>query len=123
MNLKYKRLLAALIDFLILGVACRLIGCVFLLFNSITANFIAGFIGAIIIIFVFPLKDCLFGYESIGKKIMGLRIYVNGERVTDKKILKKRITDGWEGLLFYPIYILKDNKSLGDERMNTEVKD
>ena len=69
-------------------------------------------------------KDCIFGYESIGKKLMYLKIYnQSNERVMDKKILQERI---YYNLLCFPhvngIMILAGGQSEGDQKMHTVVR-
>ncbi len=86
-NVKLKRFVA-------IGIDCFLIYCVLytisipqIIFRNDILDWITGIIDVFFIIFICPRKDCLFGYESIGKKIVGLHIYKDGKRVTDKKIL------------------------------------
>ena len=53
---------------------------------------------------------------------MGLKIYQNGKRIKDKKILVDRITKTFCSFPFYPFMIKINNKSSGDNKLNTEVK-
>lgn len=122
MNVKLKRLCALFIDSIIIYFIIWIISLSQYIVDIKIANTLVALTSIIIIFIIIPRKDCLFGYESIGKKIMGLKIYKDGKRVLNKKILIKRITEGFFGIPFYIIYILKNNKSLGDEIMNTEVK-
>lgn len=122
MNIKIKRLLSVVIDGSIVYFILWLFSLTQYIFDENIANIIGIIVTMVFIFIIIPRKDCIIGYESIGKKIMGLKIYQNGERVKNKKILIKRITEGFFGIPFYPIYILIDNKSLGDQKMNTVVK-
>ena len=68
------------------------------------------------------IKDTMIGYESIGKKIMGLKIYQNGIQIKDKKILKKRSLANLCDLVFSSINALYgDGKTAGDEKYNTKI--
>lgn len=87
---------------------------------------ILNIISAIFIVIIFYLlilnKDGIIGYESIGKKIMKLKIYKDGKRLKDKKILRKRNYLSFWDMPFYVINVLFDNKTEGDTKCNTEVK-
>ncbi len=59
--------------------------------------------GLLVFINVFLRKDIIFGYESIGKKLMRLKIYdKNNERLTNKKQLIDRT---FHSLWTFHIYI------------------
>lgn len=120
MNKKVKRLVAIGIDCLIFEILVEVARKVQVIFHISDILILITFFPLLFILVI--NKDCLFGYESIGKKIMNLKIYQNGERVTNKKILRKRIFEGWIGIPFYPIYILTSGKSLSDEKLNIEVQ-
>lgn len=127
MNLKLRRLIAMYIDFHI----AFLIGCIFtvipekLFFESILVDSILGLIFILIFIILILRKDMVLGYESIGKKIMRLKIYdENGMRIKNKKKLIDRV---YYSLFtfecpFYPYIILINNRSRGDRIEKTVVK-
>lgn len=73
---------------------------------------------------LFLRKDTLFGYESIGKKLMRLKIYdlSNNERVKNKKKLIDRNFYSFCSLPIYAFMILINNQSVGDKEMKTTVK-
>lgn len=121
MKLKLKRIVAGLIDFLII-ISIIIIFEVVNIKNEML-DIILMSLEAIFMFFIIPRKDCLFGYESIGKKIMKLGIYKDNKRVTDKDILRKRTYYALIALPFNMFYILKNNKCIGDEEYNTEVKE
>ena len=121
MKLKLKRIVAGLIDFLII-ISIIIIFEVVNIKNEML-DIILMSLEAIFMFFIIPRKDCLFGYESIGKKIMKLGIYKDNKRVTDKDILRKRTYYALIALPFNIFYILKNNKCIGDEEYNTEVKE
>ncbi len=121
MKVKLKRLLAGLIDWLIIIsiiVAFEVVD-----IKNDMLDIISMSLELIFMFYLVPRKDCLFGYVSIGKKIMKLGIYKDDKRVTDKDILRKRT---YFTILAFPvnlIYVLKDNKTISDEECNTEVKE
>lgn len=126
MKLSIRRFIAFCIDFLLISCICYLILEFFypLVSGKVILEFVLG-IGICLLLFtLFIRKDCIFGYESIGKKIMHLKIYnENNERVMDKKILQKRI---YYSLLCLPhvngIMILAGGQSDGDKKMHTIVR-
>ncbi len=73
-------------------------------------------------IYVYINLDCLIGYESIGKKIMRLQIYVNDEKLTDKTILRKRALYTYLTLIFSGPKLILTGKTDADTKYNTEVK-
>lgn len=123
LNIKIRRLIAFLIDFVILFYVIY-----FPFYNlaKISDNIIFRIFLAIWLITIsfnlFLRKDCIIGYESIGKKIMRLKIYQNGIRVQDKRLLIDRVFYSLWLSQFYLFMILINNKSRGDLKMNTEVK-
>ncbi len=123
MKLKIKRLIATVIDFIIIFFIIYSLSPTQILFNIKILKYIINILVLVLIIYLFPHKDCLIGYESIGKKIMGLGIYQNGERVQDKKILVKRFMETVYLFPLYPLTILVLGKSYGDINLNTEVKE
>jgi hypothetical protein len=123
MKLKIKRLIATVIDFIIIFFIIYSLSPTQILFNIKILKYIINILVLVLIIYLFPHKDCLIGYESIGKKIMGLGIYQNGERVQDKKVLVKRFMETVYLFPLYPLTILVLGKSYGDINLNTEVKE
>ena len=123
MKLKIKRLIATVIDFIIIFFIIYSLSPTQILFNIKILKYIINIFVLVLIIYLFPHKDCLIGYESIGKKIMGLGIYQNGERVQDKKVLVKRFMETVYLFPLYPLTILVLGKSYGDINLNTEVKE
>ncbi len=68
-------------------------------------------------------KNIIFGYESIGKKVMGLKIYdENEKRIKNNKILMDRVYYSLPTFHIYMFMILANNKSTGDKKMKTTVK-
>lgn len=62
-------------------------------------------------VYIFTFKDVLFGYESLGKKVMQLKIYnENNERIVERKLLVKRVRDSIWLFNIYPFMILLNNK-------------
>lgn len=127
MNLKIRRLIAMYIDFHI----AFFIGYIFtvipekLLFESILVDSILGLVFIFIFVISILRKDIIFGYESIGKKIMRLKIYdESGMRIKDKRKLIDRVYYSFftYEIPFYPYIILINNKSRGDRIVKTVVK-
>lgn len=54
-------------------------------------NIVTSIIAIILMVNLFLRKDCLLGYNSIGKKIFKLKIYQNDKMVNDKKLLIDRM--------------------------------
>lgn len=121
--IKTKRFIALYIDFLI--------SFIFIYFpvlisdnvfeNIIVVRVIITIISLCSFVWLMIHKDLLFKNASIGKKLMGLKIYNNNE-IPEKNIIIKRneLT-----FLIFPLYIfliLFKNKSYGDLKYNTEVK-
>lgn len=124
MLLRLRRLIASYIDIMLISF---IIYYPFkLLANLFENNMVLNIISAILILVIFYTlilnKDGIIGYESIGKKIMRLKIYKDGKRLEDKKILRKRNYLSFWDLPFYVINVLFDNKTEGDIKCNTEVK-
>lgn len=122
MKLKIKRIIAAVIDFyiivLVLALPLEFIN------SSIDNNIISIIIGIaffFFFIYLYYRKDCIFGYESIGKKLLGLNVYSKNIRITDKILLKNRVKSTFELFPLYPIDILIDNVSIGDKKYDTEI--
>lgn len=127
MNLKIRRLIAMYIDFHIVFFATYIFIGMFesLFYKNILVDIIFGLAFGTIFINLLLRKDMIFGYESIGKKIMRLKIYnENGMRIKNKKELIDRI---YYSLFsyefpFYPYIILINNRSRGDRIVKTVVK-
>lgn len=122
MKIKLRRLLAAYIDF-----------CILVYGSNYTAKFVNGLFDfewyinimidltlAFLYLIIFIRKDVIFGYESVGKKIMFLRIYDKNGRIKNKKLLVDRVKHSW-CYPVYPLMILYNNKSFGDIKYKTWV--
>ena len=124
MFLRLRRLIASYLDIMLIYFI--LYYPVKLLVNLFENNMILNIISAILIVVILYIlilnKDSIIGYESIGKKIMRLKIYKDEKRLEDKKILRKRNFLSFWDLPFYIINVLFDNKTEGDIKCNTEVK-
>ena len=92
MFLRLRRLIASYLDIMLIYFI--LYYPVKLLVNLFENNMILNIISAILIVVILYIlilnKDGIIGYESIGKKIMRLKIYKVGKRLEDKKMLRKR---------------------------------
>lgn len=124
MLLRLRRLIASYIDimliYFILYYPVKLLANLFK--NNIVPNIISSIFILVILYILILNKDGIIGYESIGKKIMRLKIYKDEKRLEDKKILRKRNYLSFWDLPFYVINVLFDNKTEGDIKCNTEVK-
>lgn len=124
MFLRLRRLIASYLDIMLIYFI--LYYPVKLLVNLFENNMILNIISAILIVVILYIlilnKDSIIGYESIGKKIMRLKIYKVGKRLEDKKILRKRNYLNIRDMPFYVINVLVNNKTEGDIKCNTEVK-
>lgn len=124
MLLRLRRLIASYLDIMIISFViyypCKLLEILFK--NNIVLNIISAILIVVILYILILNKDGIIGYESIGKKIMRLKIYKDEKRLEDKKILRKRNFLSFWDLPFYIINVLFDNKTEGDIKCNTEVK-
>ena len=124
MLLRLRRLIASYLDIMIIPFViyypCKLLEILFK--NNIVLNIISAILIVVILYILILNKDSIIGYESIGKKIMRLKIYKDEKRLEDKKILRKRNFLSFWDLPFYIINVLFDNKTEGDIKCNTEVK-
>ncbi len=124
--MKRKRMLALIIDFSLLYVyqlaLSKIIEFLIAITNSIVVFFLCWAFTMLSSLYLIICKDCLIGYESIGKKIMKLKIYQDGKILKDKNILKKRGIEDLKNFMLYPIMLWANNKSVADEKFNTEVK-
>lgn len=123
MKIKIKRLVAVYLDFVFIFAACYF---PFYYLQQIFSNWLVTlFLTVVVFVLIFNLflrKDCLIGYESVGKKIMNLKIYKNDIRIENKKLLMDRVLNTMGSFCFYPFMILIWNKSSGDNKYETEVK-
>ena len=124
MLLRLRRLIALYLDIMIISFVIyypyKLLEILFK--NNIVLNIISAILIVVILYILILNKDGIIGYESIGKKIMRLKIYKDEKRLEDKKILRKRNFLSFWDLPFYIINVLFDNKTEGDIKCNTEVK-
>lgn len=118
-----RRFISIIIDFLIMDLIANYIitGPINLIIKDYTINVIINTI-VIICLYFFIYKDCIWGYESIGKKLMGLKIYQNRERITDKKLLVQRIKTTYLYALISGPMLFLTGKTEADKKYNTEVK-
>lgn len=122
MNLKYKRLFAAFIDYMIITVFSFRLQLIQIFINNKIINSILLILWIIFVFVLIPRKDYIFGCGSLGKQALNLGIYKNNKKVTDKKILRRRT---YISLLFPPFYLISVvffNKSIGDEMYGTKVE-
>ncbi|MCI9281129.1 MAG: hypothetical protein HFI49_02580 [Bacilli bacterium] len=122
MLLKIRRFLAVYIDFVIIFYLCYYPFYILDIFDNIYYSIFLSSCALVLFFNIFLIKDCIFGYESIGKKIMFLKIYHNGDVLKDKKILKDRVYFSIWNFPIYPFMILINNKSSGDNKFGTIVK-
>ena len=124
MGVKIRRLIAIYID-------CNIIFwvsyyfCVFwsLFCKNIFFLFFLFFVGLLVFINIFLRKDVIFGYESIGKKLLRLKIYdENNNRLKDKKLLIDRVYHSLWTFNIYMFMILLNNKSAGDKKIKTTIR-
>lgn len=123
MTLKIRRILAAVIDFYIIGIVLAVpLQSIDKYYDNNLVSIIIGIILVLLFIFLYYRKDCIIGVKSIGKRILKLNIYCHGKIVTDKNFLKNRVRCSFWLFPAYPFHILIDNKSLGDIKFDTEVR-
>lgn len=120
--MKRKRILAVIVDLSLLGVYQYALSFLFLIINSTIIWIMCWGFVMISSVYLVIQKDCLFGYESIGKKMMKLKIYQNGKILRDKSILRKRAIEDLKNFMLYPIMLWANGRSVADEKYNTEVK-
>lgn len=123
MKVKVRRLLAIYIDGTIIeyivGIPSKIL---YIKFDNICFNIILTIIDLVIVVLLFLYKDGIFGYESIGKKMTGLKIYKDNDRLTDKEILFRRNLKSFVELPSYIFDVISTNKSAGDNKYYTVVK-
>lgn len=122
MLLKIRRFVAIYIDFVIIFYLCYYPFYILDIFNNIYYSIFLSSCALVLFFNIFLMKDCILGYESIGKKIMFLKIYHNDDVLKDKKILKDRVYFSIWNFPIYPFMILINNKSSGDNKLGTIVK-
>ena len=125
MNLKIRRLGAIFIDYLIIFYTCYYFLQILqpLAKKYIFLEIVFTLTALILFANLFLRKDMIFGYESIGKKIMRLKIYdEGGMRIKNKKKLMDRVYYSFYTFPFYLFEILISNKSRGDRIASTVVK-
>lgn len=124
--MKRKRMLAVIVDFSLIGVyqyvLSKILKFLFLMINSTIILLLCWSFVMVSSVYLFIQKDCFWGYESIGKKIMKLKIYQNGKVLKDKSILRKRAIEDLKNFMLYPIMLWANGRSVADEKYNTEVK-
>lgn len=123
MHLRIKRIVAYNIDFI---VAFIIFYIPILLFKNFLENFFwlslivffsLGFLFLLLMIY----KDILFKNQSLGKKIVNIRILQNGQ-IPDRKTIIRRNKFTVLGIMSYPFTVIILNKSIGDIICGTEVK-
>ena len=122
MFLKIRRLIAMYIDFTIIIYLLFMLGELINIINNIYINIFLSLNLFILIYKLFIYKDCLIGYESIGKKIMKLKIYQDNNLLLNKEILIKRNCKNLKSFIAYIIMVLVDNKSCVDSDLNIYIK-
>lgn len=122
--IKIKRLIAIYIDYIIWFYSCYfLLNANEMLFENIVLKIFFAVVIMLIGFNLFLRKDTIFGYTSIGKKIMRLKIYdEKGEQLTNKKKLLDRVFYSLWPFPIYPIMVLWNNQSNGDKKIKTEVR-
>src|SRR5699024_5948335 len=123
MFLKIRRLLAVAVDFyIIFQIIYWPLYCIFKNLDNMIANIFCGLISIILFINLMLRKDCIIGYESIGKKIFKLKIFHNKQAVKNEELLIDRTLITMGSFALYPFMVLYNNKSKGDIKCNTEIK-
>ena len=125
MKLKMKRLMATFLDYFIFFYVSYLILIIAEVFtkNNMVLRVITTMFVMLVFFCLFLCKDILFGYESIGKKVMKLKIYdEDGNNLIDKKKLIMRTFYSFWLFPIYPFMILVNNRSIGDEKVKAIVK-
>lgn len=130
MNIKEKRLFAWMIDnfifFIILNSTAIIFDKPIPLFENHFLKTLLALLYFAVFSILYCSKDILIGYNSVGKKIMKIGIYTDdGEMQKNKYILFVRvfltlITGKW---VVYPITILYDGRTYGDEKTKNIIKE
>ena len=123
MFLRLRRLLALYLDCIIIfSISYFPMYYIYTLFENMFMNIVTSIIAIILMVNLFLRKDCLIGYNSIGKKIVKLKIYQNDKMVNDKKLLIDRILYTVKSPIYSLFSLLLINKTEGDIKCNTEIK-
>lgn len=129
MKIKIKRLISVTIDLtpfvLFVYLTAPIFNVDFFLFDILVIKIVLVIVYYGLLGLAICTKDIIFGYESIGKKIMKLEIVnQDGEKEKNKSILFQRnfysLFNLYWGL--YPYMILFNNKSWGDYKTNLTIK-
>ncbi|MCI8778509.1 MAG: RDD family protein [Bacilli bacterium] len=115
-----KRILAMIIDYFILLLFLEIIIYLYSYFNNIDPLFLHNDIEIVIALLMLTLKDLIFKNKSIGKKIMGIEVRYNDNKIPSFPILILRnIT-----VIIWPIecllILLKKNR-IGDIIFKTKI--
>lgn len=118
--IKFRRLMATIIDFFII----LLTG--FLFYINILDVYIKNenilfIIALTLFVGSFFIKDMIFKNRSIGKLFLGLKIVSNDNKVLGIKKLIQRNIYTFLKMDKYALDIIKTNKSIGDLKCNTSV--
>ena len=121
--MRLKRLVAAIIDFVIIGYIILIpLWILDQFINGIFVDIFIGITGLVAFFNMYIRKDNLVGNNSIGKKIFKLKIYQNEKELTNKKeLIRRNYITIWT-VPYYPFMVLYNNKSKGDIKCNTEIK-
>lgn len=121
--MRLKRLVAAIIDFVIIGYIILIpLWILDQFINGIFVDIFIGITGLVAFFNMYIRKDNLVGNNSIGKKIFKLKIYQNEKELTNKKeLIRRNYITIWT-VPNYPFMVLYNNKSKGDIKCNTEIK-
>ena len=131
MKISSRRILASLIDYLIIGAFISIFSIVGLPNWFWSVSFQIGFIpaslpslGVVVILLVLVLKDLLFKNASFGKRMMGLMIVDDEWRIPNLKAMLKRgfLMPVW-GYIVFIIAVIRDNdfESWELKRLKTRV--
>ena len=121
--MRLKRLVAAIIDFVIIGYIILIpLWILDQFINGIFVDIFIGITGLVAFFNMYIRKDNLVGNNSIGKKIFKLKIYQNEKELINKKELIRRNYITMWTVPYYPFMVLYNNKSKGDIKCNTEIK-
>lgn len=121
--MRLKRLVAAIIDFVIIGYIILIpLWILDQFINGIFVDIFIGITGLVAFFNMYIRKDNLVGNNSIGKKIFKLKIYQNDKMVNDKKLLIDRMLYTVKSPIYSLFSLLLNNKTEGDIKCNTEIK-
>jgi uncharacterized RDD family membrane protein YckC len=125
-SLKLKRLMAIIIDFILIIFVSTIITTIITFdnFNLSASTFykiISTSIYCILFIAMFISKDLLFKNASLGKKIFGLEIFLENNKIPNKKTIIKRTSFSFPLFPIDIILIILNNKTRGDVRYKTKI--